>query len=295
VLVLATAYALGIIIDRIADSTFRQFNETRVGRLNNRLFGEGSEGWVLPGPERAMRTTVMHAGGGMAAFLDYQRSRIRVVRGTAVNALIGAVVAGVYFASQGRWGALVSVDAILVCVFLVSIPVAERIRAAWLKGLRDAYRKIIAADDAEQLEEGVVAAVPYARTKEGLRFLIVRTTGGKRWTFPKGHVKEGESDHDAALRELKEEAGVEGIADAEPFAAYRYPPTRKRARSDSLVWAFLVEIVDDTTPAGGEAGRDPGWLSPTEAAEKLAEHRDPVSAAEHARVIDQAVRRIRAS
>jgi 8-oxo-dGTP pyrophosphatase MutT (NUDIX family) len=47
--------------------------------------------------------------------------------------------------------------------------------------------------------------------REGPRFLLVTARRDPRlWIFPKGHVEDGESDEEAALRELLEEGGVEG-------------------------------------------------------------------------------------
>lgn len=43
---------------------------------------------------------------------------------------------------------------------------------------------------------------------DGGRFLLLRYDAG-HWDLPKGHVEKGESDRDAALRELKEETGLE--------------------------------------------------------------------------------------
>lgn len=37
--------------------------------------------------------------------------------------------------------------------------------------------------------------------------LLLRYAGGG-WTFPKGHLEDGERDEDAALREVREETGV---------------------------------------------------------------------------------------
>ena len=54
-------------------------------------------------------------------------------------------------------------------------------------------------------------------TKEGFKykFLLVQRTAdgenGGHWSFPKGHKEEGESDKDAALREFKEETGLQDI------------------------------------------------------------------------------------
>ena len=45
------------------------------------------------------------------------------------------------------------------------------------------------------------------------RFLLVRAKQNpEHWIFPKGHLERGESGRDAAIREVREEAGVEGEA-----------------------------------------------------------------------------------
>lgn len=49
------------------------------------------------------------------------------------------------------------------------------------------------------------------RTDEGAtRYLIISSSNGLHWVLPKGHIEPGESDEEAALRELREEAGVAG-------------------------------------------------------------------------------------
>ena len=74
----------------------------------------------------------------------------------------------------------------------------------------------------------VAAAVPVRRRDAGgLEFLLVRTSQGGRWTFPKGRIEPGESPSAAAAREAAEEAGVDG----QDLAASRSASTATRRRA----------------------------------------------------------------
>ncbi|MEA2195081.1 MAG: hypothetical protein QOG42_1515 [Solirubrobacteraceae bacterium] len=117
----------------------------------------------------------------------------------------------------------------------------------------------------------VAAAVPVRpREAGGLEFLIVRTSNGERWTFPKGTVERGESMAEAAGREAREEAGVTGPVGSAPLGVYRYAPSRHGADD---VTAFLLEATRDGLRA--ESGRDPTWLGFEAARSRLVEGRDP--------------------
>ena len=52
------------------------------------------------------------------------------------------------------------------------------------------------------------------RNKDEDKFLIIQHVKG-HWGFPKGHLELGEESQEAALRELKEETGIENIKLAE--------------------------------------------------------------------------------
>jgi len=126
-----------------------------------------------------------------------------------------------------------------------------------------------------------VAAVAVREGADGEpEYLLVRTSNGERWTFPKGHRERGESLAEAAAREAAEEAGVTGRAAAEPFAHYRYPSAGGELR---LVAAFRLDV----TREGGrpEPGRDPGWYAFEQARDRLALGRDEQLAAEMERVL----------
>lgn len=44
----------------------------------------------------------------------------------------------------------------------------------------------------------------------GEEVLLISLVGGERWQLPKGHVEPGESEEQAAVREVREETGVSG-------------------------------------------------------------------------------------
>ncbi len=50
--------------------------------------------------------------------------------------------------------------------------------------------------------------IPLRRTRHGLEFLLIQHVGGNHWSFPKGHAELGETEKQAARRELAEETGL---------------------------------------------------------------------------------------
>lgn len=51
-------------------------------------------------------------------------------------------------------------------------------------------------------------ALVYSRFEGKLRILVLRHRLGGHWSFPKGHVEEGETEIETALREVREETGL---------------------------------------------------------------------------------------
>ncbi len=128
------------------------------------------------------------------------------------------------------------------------------------------------------------------RERDGaLRFLLVRTSDGGRWTFPKGGRGPGETLAQSATREAAEEAGAVGTIVGKQLTVYRHAPPRDPAAKDDAVAAFLLEVTG-VTPA--ESGREPTWFTAREARDRLAASRDRGYADELARVLAAAEREL---
>ncbi len=292
IVVLSLAYVLGILVDRLADTLVDWFERTRRGkRIKRRLLKNRK----FKTPERVskMRLTVMYKSDGIARFLDYQRSRWRITRATVINLAFGGVAGVLYLALNAAWYWLFAPLAGALVLIPTTYFAGVRIQEAWVKRLSDAYR-IVGNQSAEVTHSRreppqVVAAVCHRHGPDGIELVVVRTKGGKRWTFPKGHVEPDELPHEAAAREAREEAGVEGDVTSVPFTRYRYAATRDD-EGETLVSAYLLTVRGQGSPGRKESTREPKWVGPDEAVRLLAScGREPEYAEEHARVVREAV------
>ncbi len=61
----------------------------------------------------------------------------------------------------------------------------------------------------EELQyEKSCGAVVYCQINKKIKYLLACECSGY-WVFPKGHMEAGETEHDTALREVKEETGLD--------------------------------------------------------------------------------------
>lgn len=101
-------------------------------------------------------------------------------------------------------------------------------------------------------------------------YLLLRHANGGHWSFPKGHLEEGESAREAAVRELTEETGLrpeEFLADFRERVHYSY--SREGERVKKAVVYFLAS-VDRLTPVSlSDEHLDYEWVPFDEALDKL--------------------------
>jgi 8-oxo-dGTP pyrophosphatase MutT (NUDIX family) len=107
-------------------------------------------------------------------------------------------------------------------------------------------------------DEKCVVIVPTRRAADGSKVLAL----------PKGHPEDGESPADAALREVREEAGVESRL-VEKLGDVRYWYTRDGRRIAKVVSFFLLEYLSGEVTDHDREVEDARWLALDRATREL--------------------------
>jgi 8-oxo-dGTP pyrophosphatase MutT (NUDIX family) len=291
------AYGLGAIVDRLADTAYKAAGGTGAGR---RLFFAlaGNRPPLSDDEVDLMRARLMEEETPRTKFLEYQRSRIRIARAFVLNLVCLLPTGIVFLASRtdAGWLRIVVVAIAILLGIWASAFATERIRRAYEGRLKDVYAQWCEAHPERAGNRAVrkcrrVAAVCYRKHDGHVEFLLVRTKGGKYWTFPKGHVEKSDPDPpSAAAREAREEAGVVGRVSDEVLALYRYPPS---GGDDTCRWidveAYLLEVGSIVE---SHEGRDQRWFTPEETIEALGAGRAQRFRAEHERLVTIALERL---
>jgi len=108
--------------------------------------------------------------------------------------------------------------------------------------------------------------VVYSETSQERRYLLVRKKA--KWEFPKGRRKVGESNEEAARRELAEETGLSDLSLEPTFCAVdSYERTHERGRKE--VTFFLAAKPDRQAVKLSHEHQEFGWFSAAKARTRL--------------------------
>lgn len=100
--------------------------------------------------------------------------------------------------------------------------------------------------------------------------LLVHRPKYDDWTFPKGKVEPGETDEDAAIREVREETGFDcTLGDA--FATVRYTDGRGRPKR---VRYWMMSVAGGEPSVPNDEVDELCWLSTRDASTLLTYERD---------------------
>lgn len=107
------------------------------------------------------------------------------------------------------------------------------------------------------------------------RVLLVRRPGYDDWSFPKGKLDPSETVEQAALREVREETGLEcRIIRELATTRYRYRTRNKGRLRPKAVHYFLMERMSGEIHVPGDEVDRAEWFDFDEAARKLSYEQD---------------------
>ena len=116
--------------------------------------------------------------------------------------------------------------------------------------------------------------VVYRRAASGPEVAIVRVGPKRRWQLPKGIVDEGEKPEETAVREVREEAGVDArIAAPLETIEYWYVGNERdgrRVRFHKFVHLFLLEYASGDVADHDHEVDEARWVPLADAAAMLA-------------------------
>ena len=107
--------------------------------------------------------------------------------------------------------------------------------------------------------------VVYSRDAAGLLLVLLIQDKHGVWTLPKGHVESGETEDQAAIREIAEETGVDCTI-VRLLQRVEYPVFKEGSWRDKQVAYFLAQApLVNPQPRHAEGIRDARWFTPPQA------------------------------
>lgn len=89
-------------------------------------------------------------------------------------------------------------------------------------------------------------AIVYRKFHGNIELLLIKNQNGGHWSFPKGHVEEGETEEQTAIREIMEETGIEVMLDTSFRRVITYAP--KKETTKDVIYFLAKAVTYDYTP-----------------------------------------------
>ena len=96
-------------------------------------------------------------------------------------------------------------------------------------------------------------AIIYRKFHGNTELLLIKNQNGGHWSFPKGHVEAGETEEETAVREIKEETGIDVILDTSFRRVITYLP--KKEVTKDVVYFLAKATSYDYVPQEEEIAK----------------------------------------
>lgn len=125
----------------------------------------------------------------------------------------------------------------------------------------------------ETVHQNSAGGVAYRRDDDGHSMAVIKTSEEGRWQLPKGMVDPGETREQAALREVREEAGIdckieETLDTIEYWFVASYDGPKKRYHKK--VTFYLMKYISGSVEDHDHEVTEARWVSLDDALEMLA-------------------------
>lgn len=125
--------------------------------------------------------------------------------------------------------------------------------------------------------------------------VLVQSTTSGFWTLPKGHVDEGETDEEAARREIMEEAGLSELEYLDDLGEYERPHILSDGSDDpeeiKVMHMFLFAAPPHAVPCASMEMCDAKWVPFRELAGHITYLKDRAWLATIAKRVQEAIQR----
>jgi bis(5'-nucleosidyl)-tetraphosphatase len=88
-------------------------------------------------------------------------------------------------------------------------------------------------------------ALVFRKYHGNTELLLIKHANGGHWSFPKGHVEPGETEIETAIREVKEETGIDIIVDSSFREIVSYSP-KKDTQKDVVYFLAIAKNYNFT-------------------------------------------------